>query len=72
MQPESPHTLAELELVHKNASQEFDVCFKEHGDSCELRTVRVALLHIEERISKLRTELQIENELKQVRVTTDR
>jgi Skp family chaperone for outer membrane proteins len=58
MQSDPPHTLAELELVHKNVSTEVDSCFNEHGDSHELRTMRIALLHIEERIQKLRTELQ--------------
>jgi hypothetical protein len=58
MQTESNRSLAELELFHSNAANEVNDCFKEHGDSCELRTMRVALLHIEERIKETRFELQ--------------
>ncbi len=58
MKSDPPQTLAELETVHKNVSNQVNAYSKEHGNSHELRTLRVALLHLEERMQKLRDELQ--------------
>ncbi len=64
MQASTPPTLAELELVHENATRQIDECFKEHGDSVELRTMRGGLLCIEEAIKKLRAALHKKRQLK--------